>query len=113
MRALDRHAIEMSVRVLDGPPARFLVSTRVALNGDDGADPRPVLFALEKAGVVVRSQPDSDVGRRFPEEARKIHYQEVPPRAIRGQASHEEAKALSDEGIDFASLPPFLSGETH
>ncbi|HEX6003837.1 MAG TPA: DUF1178 family protein, partial [Burkholderiales bacterium] len=50
---------------------------------------------------------------RFPEEARKIHYQEVAPRAIRGQASQEEAKALSDEGIDFASLPPYLSGETH
>ena len=54
-----------------------------------------------------------NVGRRFPEEARKIHYQEVPPRAIRGQASRDEAKALTDEGIEFASLPPFLGGETH
>ena len=49
-----------------------------------------------------------NVGRRFPEEARKIHYQEVPPRAIRGQASRDEAQALTDEGIEFTSLPSFL-----
>ena len=54
-----------------------------------------------------------DVGRRFPDEARKIHYEEAPARAIRGQASHEEAKALREEGIDFAALPPFLTREHH
>jgi len=54
-----------------------------------------------------------NVGRRFPEEARKIHYEEVPPRAIRGQASPEEAKSLTDEGIEFASLPPGLLPDTH
>jgi hypothetical protein len=54
-----------------------------------------------------------NVGRRFPEEARKIHYEETPPRSIRGQASRDEARALNDEGIEFASLPSFLTGETH
>jgi hypothetical protein len=54
-----------------------------------------------------------NVGRRFAEEARKIHYDEVPARAIRGQASAEEAESLRDEGIDFASLPPFLTSEQH
>jgi hypothetical protein len=54
-----------------------------------------------------------NVGRRFPEEARKIHYEEVPPRPIRGQASPEEAQSLSDEGIEFASLPPFLMPDQH
>src|SRR5262249_38481699 len=54
-----------------------------------------------------------DVGRRFPEEARKIHYDEVPARAIRGQASKEEADSLREEGIDFASLPPFLTRDPH
>ena len=54
-----------------------------------------------------------NVGRRFPEEARKIHYEEVPPRAIRGQASPEEAQALNDEGIEFAPLPPSLLPDTH
>jgi hypothetical protein len=54
-----------------------------------------------------------NVGRRFPEEARKIHYDEVPARPIRGQASAEEAQALNDEGIDFAPLPPFLLPDQH
>ena len=49
----------------------------------------------------------------LPEEARKIHYNEVAARPIRGQASRDEAQALSDEGIDFASLPPFLTNDTH
>ncbi len=54
-----------------------------------------------------------DVGRRFPDEARKIHYDEIPARPIRGQASPEEAEALRDEGIDFTPLPPFLTREQH
>jgi len=54
-----------------------------------------------------------DVGRRFPEEARRIHYEETPARAIRGQASQEEAEALQEEGIEFALLPPLLTREQH
>src|SRR5271157_5577094 len=46
-----------------------------------------------------------NVGRAFPEEARKIHYDEAPKRGIRGQATSEEAEELRDEGIDFLSLP--------
>ena len=46
------------------------------------------------------------VGARFPEEARRIHYGEVDARPIYGQASPEEARALIDEGIDVAPLPP-------
>ena len=66
---------------------------------------------IAKLREIVRNT--ENVGSRFPEEARKIHYEEVPARAIRGQASAEEAQALRDEGIDFASLPPILTGETH
>jgi hypothetical protein len=50
-----------------------------------------------------------NVGLAFAEEARKIHYDEVPKRAIRGQATREDADALRDEGIDFMSLPSFLT----
>ena len=50
-----------------------------------------------------------NVGRAFPEEARKIHYDEAPKRGIRGQATHEEAEELRDEGIDFMSLPNVLT----
>jgi hypothetical protein len=50
-----------------------------------------------------------NVGRAFPEEARKIHYDEAPKRGIRGQATREEAEELRDEGIDFLSLPSTLT----
>ena len=45
------------------------------------------------------------VGARFSEEARKIHYEESPSRGIHGEATAEEAKSLSDEGIEFFPLP--------
>jgi hypothetical protein len=47
----------------------------------------------------------TDVGERFPEEARRIHYGEEPHRPIRGQASKEEVQALHEEGIELMSLP--------
>lgn len=46
-----------------------------------------------------------NVGTRFPTEARKMHYGDAEHRAIYGEASVEEAKALSDEGIDVMPLP--------
>ncbi len=46
-----------------------------------------------------------DVGDKFPEEARKIHYGEAEERGIIGQASLQEAKALLEEGIEVAALP--------
>jgi hypothetical protein len=45
------------------------------------------------------------VGPRFPEEARKIHHDEVPPRGIHGEATREEAEALREEGIEFFPMP--------
>ena len=50
-----------------------------------------------------------NVGEKFPEEARKIHYGEIEERPIYGQASLEEAADLVEEGIDVAPLPPDLS----
>jgi hypothetical protein len=46
-----------------------------------------------------------DVGEKFVEEARKIHYRETPERAIRGKASREEVQELSEEGIDIYTMP--------
>jgi len=46
-----------------------------------------------------------DVGERFAEEARRIHYREAPERGIRGVASGEQARALADEGIAVLPLP--------
>jgi hypothetical protein len=46
-----------------------------------------------------------DVGPRFPDEARRIHYGEVPQRGIRGQATPEQTEALREEGIEVQALP--------
>ncbi len=56
-----------------------------------------------------------DVGRAFPEDARRIHYRESPERHIRGTASTKEVDALRDEGIEVVALPlpPHLAGKTH
>ena len=47
-----------------------------------------------------------NVGEKFPDEARKIHYGEKEERPIYGHASLEEAADLVEEGIDVAPLPP-------
>jgi hypothetical protein len=46
-----------------------------------------------------------NVGQQFPEEARKMHYGEKEHRSIYGTASPDDAKALHEEGIEFAPLP--------
>jgi len=46
-----------------------------------------------------------DVGERFAQEARRIHYKEAPERSIRGVASAQEAQALEEEGISITPLP--------
>jgi hypothetical protein len=46
-----------------------------------------------------------DVGERFAEEARRIHYGEGPPRGIRGKATPEQRLELLEEGIEVVSMP--------
>jgi hypothetical protein len=46
-----------------------------------------------------------NVGQRFPEEARKMHYGETEHRSIYGVASAQDAEALHEEGIAFSALP--------
>jgi hypothetical protein len=46
-----------------------------------------------------------NVGGKFPEEARKIHYGEAEHRSIYGEASPQEAKDLLDEGVELHPLP--------
>ncbi len=53
----------------------------------------------------------TDVGARFPEEARKIHSGESKTRGIYGTTTREESKALKDEGVPVADLPPGLTPE--
>jgi len=46
-----------------------------------------------------------NVGRKFPDEARKMHYGEIEHRSIYGEASPQEAKELHEEGIEVHPLP--------
>ena len=56
-----------------------------------------------------------DVGDRFAEEARRMHYDEAPERGIRGSASAEEVQALAEEGIETFPLvvPDALKQTAH
>lgn len=53
-----------------------------------------------------------DVGSRFAEEARRIHYGESEAKAIRGQTTPEEREALADEGIEVFTLPVGIPPKT-
>ena len=46
-----------------------------------------------------------NVGDKFPEEARKIHYGETDARGIYGRASLEEAANLVEEGVGVMPIP--------
>lgn len=51
-----------------------------------------------------------NVGKRFPEVARQMHYEEIEKRSIYGEANAEETRELMEEGIEFHPLP-FLGGD--
>jgi hypothetical protein len=65
---------------------------------------RELAAAMRKLRAEVEAKSEY-VGPRFSEEARKIHYEEVPARGIHGEATADEAKALQEEGIEFFPLP--------
>ncbi len=46
-----------------------------------------------------------NVGERFPNEARKMHYGDIEHRPIYGEASPDEARSLIDEGVEVSALP--------
>jgi hypothetical protein len=56
-----------------------------------------------------------DVGRKFAEVARRIHYQEEEARNIRGHVTQEEAEELQEEGVQAVAIPAGIipSGEVH
>lgn len=83
------------------------------LNSSEAAMLPPALQAawLALARKVVAST--EDVGERFAQEARRMHHGEVEERAIRGQATPDEAVQLLEEGIAVMPLPlPVAAKET-
>lgn len=70
--------------------------------------PAPELQALQAAYLQLARrvvEQTEDVGERFADEARKIHYGEREERGIRGQASPEQTRELLEEGIAVLPLP--------
>lgn len=64
----------------------------------------PLARAIDRLRRVVEAETD-DVGRQFADEARAIHDGRAPERAIRGEASVEETRALLRDGIPVVPLP--------
>ncbi len=64
-----------------------------------------------EAAIAELARACENVGAQFPEEARRIHYQEAPPRSIRGIATVNEVKDLIEEGIAVLPLP--VKDEVH
>lgn len=69
----------------------------------DSAPASMIASVLDRLRRVVAET--EDVGSRFAEEARRIHYAETPARAIRGVATDREQRELHDEGIETIRVP--------
>lgn len=99
---------------LSGARAPTTTAPEAAPPVDSTADPASLQARwLQAVGQVIKNT--EDVGERFPEEARRIHYGESPNRGIRGQASPAQRAELADEGIEVVPLPmpAALKGPSH
>ncbi|HSW03289.1 DUF1178 family protein [Aquabacterium sp.] len=119
---------DSSITRLPSAPRLNLSGAREPSPATPQAGPAP-----DKPGPVVQPPPEAsleamwlqavqhvmrnteDVGARFTEEARRIHYGETEQRGIRGQATAEQRAELADEGIDVMQLPlpTGLDGPAH
>ena len=71
----------------------------------EGKDPFAIAQMLYSKMLDELLTKSEDVGKSFPDEARKIFYDQAPARPIRGQATNEEHEELLDEGIPVARFP--------
>ena len=104
----EAHAIRCpacgSAEVKKAPMAPYVAKRRPEMPPPPPAD-RPKSYAmLRKLRAELTANSDY-VGPKFPEEARKIHFDEAPGRAIHGEATPEEAQELDEEGVPIFPLP--------
>src|ERR1700752_1082364 len=78
------------------PPAEKPEITAPQMEGKDSFAIAQALYSRMLDHLLETTE---DVGSRFSEEARRIHYEEAPARGIRGQATQQEHEELVDEGI--------------
>jgi hypothetical protein len=101
-------ATRISTRAEPEKPAAPLAAQPDAqLAGRDPLQLAQMLYSRMLDEILTKTE---DVGTEFPAEARRIHHDEAPARAIRGQATQEEHDALVDEGIPVARFPLPPSG---
>ena len=74
----------------------------MAMMGPEERNLREMVRALHRK----IADTSENVGGAFPEEARRIHEGEAPQRAIHGQATGEEVKALIEDGVPLLPIPP-------
>ncbi|MHB1204493.1 MAG: DUF1178 family protein [Rhodospirillaceae bacterium] len=100
------HKAPMAPRIAksqDGSPREKALVTQ-----DRNPEVAAAMQKAEQALAEMRSVIEKNfenVGEKFPEEARRIHYGEAPGRAIYGDASPEESEALREEGIEIQAIP--------
>lgn len=87
----------------DGAGSRALQQASAA---QSPAPAGPEMTTALRAFKKVIMENSEDVGGRFAEEARKIHFGEAEERSIRGSSTVEEAQSLFQDGIPFGVLPP-------
>lgn len=91
--------------------AKALMAPSVTRSGSDKvalSAGHPQHAQLREAMIALRNKVTSEaenVGDKFAEEARKIHFKEVAPRGIYGEATREEVAGLVEDGVDFMPLP--------
>ena len=76
---------------------------QAGIGGPDAMSPVAQANFLNALRQVVSNT--EDVGQRFADEARRMHYGEADARSIRGQASAREVVDLLEEGIEVMPLP--------
>ncbi len=75
--------------------------------------PAPLMMAPQERELVAKlrelrehvTKTAENVGSRFPNEARKMHYGDIEQRAIYGEATSDEARSLIEEGVEVLPLP--------
>lgn len=70
-----------------------------------GEEQKKMLQQFHELGRKLREGAEN-VGGKFADEARKIHFGETEARGIYGEASPDEVKGLLDDGVEFMPLPP-------
>lgn len=98
---------------LEGAPAHAAPAPTHSTNAEIG--PSPEQLARIQAEVISQLRKalkeTENVGKRFAEESRRIHYGEAEQRPIRGTATAEERQELADEGISVLAIPDFLDDD--